>query len=231
MERIGKTELKVLVPFLHQTPFWKSDDWFFSRESVGIPSFTNQQTVQDLDTFASQIIDRYKGANFQLVYSIPGDGEFPYVFFPTPSYDPMPYEILTKFIIGRQRIFEAQFGEIWTFCHWSGNPPYMDPIYMALKAAYPNSKHHAIQFTHFPPHPSIIQFGMVKRAKELYGLRYWVGSEYCTGMAKYTESAIEQGVGFLTAPLHYFQPERRLTPEMLDIIKNSVRKMEASRNG
>lgn len=229
MEKIGHTGLKVLAPFIQQLPYWKPDDWYFSQDGPKIPSYTNPQTADELDTFARKIIERYMGSNFQLIYSIPKEGEFPYVVFPTPQYDPLPHKVLTDFIVARQRIFEAQFGEIWTFYHWSGNPPYMDSIYTALNEAYPDSKHCAVQFTHFPPHPSIIQFSMVKRARELYGLRYFVGSEYCTGMAKYIDSAIAQGVGFLTAPLHYFQDEKRLTPEMIDIIKNSVRKMEAAR--
>ena len=57
----------------------------------------------------------------------------------------------------------------------------------------------------------------------MFGVKYYVGSEYIQGMQEITPHAIKHGVRLITSPIHSFQKYRRIEPWMLDTIKDTLR--------
>jgi len=217
--------LKVLLPQLYQCPSWKPDSWYLRRTANGLPDMVDPQAREDILEWTQGLIRRYAFDPVQVVYSVPENGEFPDSDWPTSSH-PVSNEAITAFVVEQQTQLAAQFGEIWTAFHHYGNPPYMDAIYQALKDNFPDCQHYSIQFTHFV-HSWGGQDAAVQRARDIYGVRTFGGSEYCPGMEHYLEKAIREGVGYLTCPNHSFQAERRITPAMLETIGRVIKRMEA----
>ena len=226
VEKCVKAGLKVLLPQPYQCPSWKPDAWFLQRSANGIPNMADPQAREDILNWTRGLIERYGSPQVQVVYSVPENGEFPDSDWPTGSH-PVSSETITSFVVEQQKQLVAQFGEVWTAFHHYGNPPYIDPIYRALKDNFPACPHYSIQFTHFV-HSWGGQDNAVRWARDIYGVRTFGGSEYVHGMECYLDKAIREGVGYITCPNHSFQPERRITPAMLETIGRVIHRMEAA---
>ena len=223
VEQIERAGLKALLGFFHTMPMWKPDDWYHTRDCTGIFSYTNPETAADIDAMAQFIIDRYRGRPVQLVYAMPFDGEFPCSFKPKIGR-PLPDAVIRDFVVGRQRVLEPQFNEIWTAFHHSCLPPYLVPTHEALVETFPNSNHYTLQYT-FWDHGPRVKIA-AQAVQERLGVQTYVGSEYCDGLKQYTAGAIERGLRFITCPIHTFQPHRRIETWMLDNIRDSLRQFE-----
>lgn len=230
IENIQKVGMKTLLPFLHRLPTWKPDKWYFTREKEGIPSYGNPQVGDDLDEFAKQIISRYDPQLFQLIYAIPGDGEFPCHFWPTAPDLPFPTRVLSDFVIERQRLLAQQHGEVWTAYHCYTEPVWWDSFYTALRTAYPVSQFYGIAFTLYIHNQGRI-YDWYRRTSERYNMGYFGGSEYCQGLAKHTPICISQGHrGFITAPIHPFQEHKRLESWMLEDLMFANERLKEAAN-
>lgn len=222
---IRKAGLKVLLPFLQDPPNWKPDNWYFTRQTSHgrmIPSYTNKQTGYDLDAFALEIMECYQNEMAQLIFSIPLDGEFPFHDWPTDGQYHVPEEDFINFVSNRQWIFNSRFGEIWTSYHHTMNPEYIGPLYTALGERFPDSQHYGIQFTYFPHGGSLMQ--NVINTSRKYGVKYYVGAEYCQGLRPNVPQCIEQQMhGVLVAPIHSFQAHHRVKKWMLEDIEWSIK--------
>lgn len=235
MERCIKAEMKALIPFVDVTPNWKPDDWYLRKDWYGVPNYENEQTGIDYDEFAKLLIDRYDPAHFQLVYATPASGEFPVHFHAYGSRLTivgtnriLPTPILSKWIIERNKILEAQQGELWTEFHFYNDPVWIDEVYDDLRAEFPTSLFYGIQYTYFnnlKRRPKLVQ--QLQKARDKWNMKYFIGSEYCTGLRSHTPVAIEHGVwGFITGPLHTFQEHRRLETWMLDELSWSMKQFQ-----
>lgn len=216
IERYSQAGLKVLLPQLYHTPKWKPEGWHYTHN---IPNMRNQQVGWDIDEWTDKIIGRYGSDNLQVVYSIAYDGEFPDNITTTFEH-PFPPEVISAFVTYRMMLLETQFSEVWTMFHSYGQPPYIEYVYSKLHEVFPDSKHYRFQFTHFP-HGGW-QTAHVADYSARYGITHFVGSEYCTGLLDNRGAAIAQGVKLLTAPIHPYQPARRLEPWMLAAIEQTI---------
>ena len=220
-ERAG---LKVLIGFLSTMPYWKPWEWYFNRDGRGIMSYTNPEAAADIDDLGYLLIHRYKGMGAQLVYAMPADGEFPMAYFPGGGRLPVSDMDLAAWVIDRQRQLEAQYGEIWSAFHFSCFPTYIGPTLEELTKAYPDSAHYSLQYTYWQ-HPYNVH-DAVQAIQKMYGVKYYVGSEYIQGMQQVTTHAINHGVRLITSPIHSYQEHRRVEPWMLDVIKDTLRQYE-----
>lgn len=221
---------KLLCPNVNVLPNWYDDSWYYSRADHGIPNYLNPQVGYDFDELNQKLINRYGCANFQLIYSIPNDGEFAdSSLYPTDKH-PFDNSVIAKFVVDRQKLLERQFGEVWTSFHHNGSPPYLEPVYQNLQSSFPYSQHLSIQFTYFNQPPEVNMFNLVKAAQEKYGIRYIVGSQYCEGLRENTDFAIQNKLDFITSPVHRWHGSDRVVPWMSDAIRESLAKFSKSQS-
>ena len=216
--------IKALVGYFSSCPNWKPNDWYFSRYTTGIHSYTNPETAEDIDDFSARLIERYEGKEVQIVYAMPAAGEFPMAFTPGGSRLPLSDQHLADWIVARQKPLEAQYNEVWTAFHHSCFPTFIGPTLEALREAYQESNHYSLQYT-FWQHPDNVQQA-VRIVQERLGVQYYVGSEYIQGMSQVAPYAIQRRVRLITSPIHTFQEHRRVQPWMLDTIKRTLRMYE-----
>jgi hypothetical protein len=231
ISKIRKAGLKVLLPFAHNMPTWKPDDWYYVRETSrgngGIPSYTHKQTGYDLDAFALEIIYNYLD-DAQVIFSIPNDGEFPFHDWPTDGECHVPIDAFTNFVCNRQRVFNMSNGEVWTSYHHTMSPVYIDPLYAEMNWQFPGSQHYGIQFTYFP-HGQGLMDKVISTSRK-YGVKYYVGAEYCQGLRPNVPLCIEQRMhGVIVAPIHSFQTHHRVDEKwMLDDIEWAIKTFNES---
>lgn len=231
MVNIEQAGLRALIPFVYSLPQWKPDNWFLTREGLGIASYTNPTAGEEIDNLAKEIIARYDPKITQLIYAMPADGEFPVHFFPYSGSLPFANSVLSDFVVARQRIFAAQHGEIWTAFHTYTNPGWWDDLYSALQSNFPDCAHYAIQFTYYI-HASNDIYNRINNTSEKFGIGYFGGSEYCSGLRGHTPICISQKQrGFITAPIHPFQSQHiQFEPWMIDELKWALSELKGERN-
>jgi hypothetical protein len=221
VERARAAGLKSLIPCLFTIPQWKPDHYFYSRQDNGqlydVPNYSDDETGADLDEFIGRIIDRYAGEDVQVVYSIPGNGEFACNGFPRMDY---PMEVFTGWVVDRQRPLAAQHGEIWTAYHPIQAPPYFKPIYGALFSAYPFEKHYGIIFTYVQH--SLPHFHEWIRENQEAGMIYFGGSEYVQGLKQNLEKLMAGKMRMFTAPTHPYQGHEEIRPWMQREIQEAI---------
>ena len=218
VEAARQAGAKILMPFCYSLPAWKPDNWFHSREiiatSYGIASYTNPDVAAELDAFALEVIERYKGDDFQLIFSLPCNNEFPFTMWPTTPLSPIPVEDLAQWVVDRQRIYEAQYNEVWTAYHPYTNPVYWDAVYGALFSFYPFARHYGITFT-YVQHNHLHIKPLIKRNQDK-GMIYYGGAEYVQGMRVNYDKLRSNGMRMLVAPKHPFQPVDKITPDLIE---------------
>lgn len=220
MDRARWAGLKVLLPFCWSFPAWKPDDWFYSREvqegSYGIMSYTNPVTALEIDSFMTALINRYRMDDFQLVFALPCNGEFPYHKWPIDGRWHTDPDALIDWVCKRQEILAAQHGEVWSAYHPYTNPEYWHPLHDALFNRFFGCRHYGIIFTyvqHSQPHiKPLLDYN------KQHGMTYYVGTEYVQGMRSNMDKIKRGGMRMLTAPKHPYQSNDKVEPWMLNTI-------------
>lgn len=229
VERARKAGLKMLLPFVYSYPKWKPDEFFHSRELVehcyGIPNYINEQATAEIDELMREAILRYWADDVQVIWSIPGNGEFPFHIWPRHGELECPMESLIEWVLARQRVLVQQHNEIWTMYHPYTAPKYWHPLYDALFAEFPDAKHYGIIFTYVQHlHPHFMPFLQYNKDR---GMTYYGGTEYVQGMEANVPRLLGDGVRMLTAPKHMYQPKRAIEPWMLDEIEKAIGQYDA----
>lgn len=243
IEKYLNTNLKLLIHFhgkgLPERFWWKDEEgWLADKPDYKvwsdysphhIPDYGNEEYTNAVDDFAFELFQRYSNYHnkIQFIYAIPDDGEFP--FFPHWPTVPIPFDVVMEFILDIEHRLSFQFGEVWTNFHnqtgiW--NAENISEVYRILRASFLKSKRYAVQFEHFI-HPISTQMYVKKYAEE-YGVRFFVGSNYCEGLHENLERGVEQGIwGFLTAPMHYLNDVKHTKVEdwMIPVIQKANKRL------
>ena len=234
VENARRAGLKMLIPFVYSIPRWKPDEFFYSREQAGelcygVPNYGSADVTAELDAFMVEVIERYGGEDAQVIYSIPGNGEFALHLWPRSPKMDYPMNEFVAWVVARQRILVEQHDEIWTGYHPYTSPEYWEPVYGALFSEFPFARHYGFIFTyvqHSRPHiKELIHYN------QRYGMTYYAGTEYVQGMAGHVPRLIDGGVRMLTAPKHPFQQYRGIEPWMLETIEKAIAQYEEAQHG
>lgn len=223
MNRLVGAGMKVLLPVFTYPPDWLGQDKLIispmaesnPHEKFRMIQVANPDAVTRTHQFIREVMAHYKDMpEICCTYSIPHNGEFL-----MPPYHRVEYreEDLINFVTSCQKIFaETYHKEIWTSFHnhyarhqFSAGLEGLDDIYADIVEKLPDSKRFLIQFTHFPLGGSDGGYQQLElqREKSKFNLHCYVGSEYVWGLQKHQDFAIQQGVRFITAPLH---PDSRM---------------------
>ena len=228
IEKYLQTNLKLLLPTYYTMPNWFPAEWYIKNTVIPttrIPNYGNLDYRSAVDIFINQILIHYADIRdkIQLIYSIPSGGEFVYDPF---QEDNLPFtdDDIIGFVMGRQKQFVKQHGEIWmSFHNWMGNPKgwngaHLPLLYQALMDEFPNAVRYSIQFAHFAvgaySTTNLECQSKVISYNEKYGIQFFVGSQYCDGLLTKFDAAIKQKVkGYFTAPFHGENPNHPISLE------------------
>lgn len=238
--------LKILLPFYYTIPLNFPDSWYIIKDADPIktlPNFGHPDYCKAVDDLFYNLIFylMHYPDQIQLTFAIPSGGEFLWDAEITQKF-PMSDETVFKFIIDRQRLLADQHGEIWLHLHnflgakknW--NNTHLPLLYQALRNEFPDTPIYSIQFAHFTTGnvPNFVEGQMlVKEYNEKYGIQFFVGSDYCEGLTKNFDAAMDQHVrGFLTSPMHGEHPRMhtRIEPWMVDALREANRKIQKVRD-
>jgi hypothetical protein len=225
IDDIEAAGLRCLIPFVYDGPLWKDPDWFmfyhgYDSDIPSSPSYTNPQTLQEIDELAQVAIERYKGRPVQFIFSIPLDGEFCTPFMGAiPRSEPMGIsnEQFIEWVVARQRALVSQCNEVWSAYHLMDYPSFTDDLYGRLRAEWPDAAHYAIQFTHWH-HPKHA-IDAVDHVHQEYGVLYFAGADYVSGLRHNTQLAIEHETGLICSPVSIYAGGGRLDRWHLEEIR------------
>jgi len=214
---------KVLLPFFYTNNFYKEPKTFV-------------ELVNDKE----EILKRAENIFFnpprlQHIFAIPDGGEFFFDALQTDNY-PLSDDQIIDFVISVQKILVKQHNEIWLCLHnFLGDPnnwnnTHLPVLYQALLDEFPSAKFYSFQFAHFmvgnvPTDPE--KQKKIATYSEKYKIKFFVGSEYCEGLKKNFDRAIEQrAYGFITCPRHSINPVKhsRVEDWMIDELRETNRK-------
>jgi len=174
--------------------------------------------------------------NAQLVYAVPEGGEFLWDTLIVKDFPKFDDQIIDE-IITAQKLLVKQYGEVWLHLHnylgdirnW--NNTHLEVVYKAVRNEFPNIPFYSVQFAHFAvannPTGEDVQL-KIKYYYEKYGIKSFVGSEYCEGLISNFDKAVEQkAYGFITSPIHSLQKIKHssIEPWMVDTILSTNRKL------
>jgi hypothetical protein len=230
-------------------PHKKSIDWYlYGRFKIIAPFFyqsnipMNYKNLVDyindkktIEMFARMVVQS-NPINVQRIYAIPEGGEFLWDSMLTNKF-PISDDQLIDFVISIQRLLVRQYNEIWLCLHnflghhnnWNNTRlPY---LYQALRDEFPDTPFYSLQFAHFScggTSTSLEQQYKVKEYKDRFGIRFFVGSDYCEGLTKNFDEAMKQEVyGFVTSPMHQENPIKHTQVEdwMVKELQDTNRKI------
>jgi hypothetical protein len=247
LEILLKTGLKLMLPFYHTTPDWFPDEWYIQKHPTeldhNIPNYANEDFIGAVDEFLVGALNHYRDIRdrVQLTYAIPAGGEFLWDAVLTENF-PATDEQIINFVVGRQKILAKQHNEIWMLFHnFLGDPmnwnnTHLPVLYQALANEFVGTDIYSIQGAHFSCGYTTSNENQmkVKEYNKKFGIKFFVGSDYCEGLSTNFDAALEQGVrGFLTAPLHHSHPKqfKVVKPWMVDAIKEANQKFMEISNG
>jgi hypothetical protein len=219
-------ELKVLVPFCYSDRKYTMLDWI--------------NLSRDLLDFRLTVLDDWLGSELrksvQLIYAVPEGGEFLWDAMQTGNY-PISDEELFRFIVYHQQFLGQEHKEIYLSLHnflgdsknW--NNTHLPFLYEKLRSEFPNAPLYSFQYAHFScggtPTPIDMQY-KVKRYTEDYGVKFFVGSDYCEGLTKNFDYAMKQkAYGFVTSPMHSENPIKHEHVEdwMVDTLRETNKRI------
>lgn len=229
IERGRAAGLKMLVPFLFSIPAWKPDEYFYSRKTNGqlypVPNYENQEVAAELLDMLGEIMTRYYGDDVQVVYAIPGNGEFALNGHGRMDY---PMEVFTEWVVDFQNILASQYGEVWTAFHPYYNPGYWKPLYGALFGEFPYDQHYGIIFTYVQH--EMAHFQQLLNYNRGAGMIYFGGTEYVQGIPRNLPKLLETKTRMLTAPKHPYQQHQNIGKWMLEIIEDAIGEYHESKS-
>jgi len=228
-----ETNLKVMIDFFYAPlhdwwliPLERSDPSYREYRHV---DYENPEVGPSMDRCMLDILDRVDKTRVQILYGGVVGGEFLWQNNNLPC--PIPIEILTEFIVDRQKLCANLHGEVWTLFHHSlgGELTTTTTINNALYDAFPIDEydHYRLQFVQFSPPLAVNLEEFNKKALQSNPKsKYFVGSECVEGLITNYEKAMEHGAyGFLTAPLHPINNRTRMEDWMFDNIKETLEKL------
>ena len=234
---IQGTNLKIMIGLFH-APF---HDWWLVPVEQSSPSYRRYRQVDYENPEVGPSIDRCllglieQVDNDRVMFNYVGamEGEFLWENNSRPC--PVPMEVLTKFMVDRQRIGANQYGEVWTGFHHmlGGNLDTTTAINDALYNAFPvdEYEHYRSQFVQFSPAATIEGEEFNKNAiLSNPKSKYFVGSEWVEGLATNLEKVVEHGAyGFITSPMHPLITHTQIEDWMLDNIREAIKKLSLER--
>ena len=234
---IQETNLKILINFFY-APL--HDWWLIPIEQSSLSyrkyrhiNYENPEVGPSIDRYMMDVLGRVDRTRVQIIFAGAFGGEFLWEDNTTPC--PVPIEVLTGFMVDRQRICANQFGEVWMMHHHNlgGNLDTTTAINDALYNAFPvdEYEHYRIQSIQFAPAATAEGEEFNKNAVLSNSRsKYFVGSEWTEGLKTNYDKAMEHGVyGFLTAPMHTFIPQVKIEDWMLDNIREAIKKLSLER--
>jgi len=234
---LTNTNLKVMLEFFY-SPL--HDWWLIPVESSSLSyrkyrhvDYANPEVGPSIDECILNLIAQVDSNRVQFNYAGAMGGEF--LWEDNNLSCPVPIEVLTEFMVGRQRIYADLYGEVWTVFHHNlgGNLNTTAAINDALYDAFPTDEyeHYRIQFVQFMPTASVKGEEFNKNAVlSNPRSKYFVGSEWVEGLYANYDKAMEHGVyGFLTSPMHNVLPYTQIEDWMLDNIRETIRKLSLVR--
>jgi len=247
LEKLLNSNLKLLLPFYYTTPSWFPDSWYIHKHKLAthiLPNFGNTDFEWAVDNFADEILEHYSEYKdrIQLTFSIPSGGEFLWDAVQTSNY-PMSDEMIINFVLNRQRHLVKQHGEVWTHLHnFLGDPmnwnnTHLPVLYQAIRDEFPDVPFYSIQFAHFTcGHLQNRLDGQfkVKEYTEKFGIKFYVGSDYCEGLTTNFDALAEQKAwGFFTCPMHSenLVKHTSIEPWMVDTLRTTNEKIKEVWNG
>jgi hypothetical protein len=237
IEKFLKTDMKLLLSFYYTTPTWFPDEWYIHKSNdllQIIPNYGNLDYINAVDVFAIELLKHCKDLKnkIQLTFAIPAGGEFLWDAVMTNNF-PVSDETIIRFVVGREKLLVKQYGEVWLYLHnYLGHPENWNNkrlafLYKALAEEFPNNPIYSVQYAHFAVGRSLTgeeQQNKVTQYKNEYGIKFFVGSEYCEGLKTNIDAALRQEVyGFVTSPLHLFSQNQytSIQPWMIDALKTA----------
>ena len=228
VDNIEAGGVKALLPFGYSAPMWKGADWMQTyipdSHMAAAPDYTKAKPAQDLDELFSVAAERYRGRPVQWIYSVPIDGEFAFPLVSNRSEPDFPVQVFIDWVVARQRLLSAEHGEAWTSFHLIDNPSWAYELYATFKREFPDAGLFGIQFTHWSHEPDAIE--RVDRMRRDFGALYFCGSEYSTGLRRFTPQAIKHDCGLLCCPIGLYSGGGRLDELMLEDIALSVERFD-----
>jgi hypothetical protein len=215
---LENTNLKMVVPYFSTPPRALQHFWYANN----IINYGNPDVGKSIDDYFRIVRNHLPLNRVQLVYAFDSDGEF--IWRTKDRSFPFTEEIVINFMVERQKLFSLQHNEIWNPIHntlgWIWDV--IDNINSRLCLEFPHCNQYRIQFSHFPmTWPSFGQ-DIIKKNYDLYGIKYFVGSEFIEGININMPKALEQYVwGYLTSPIHHFTKRKQIDTWMLEIIRNA----------
>ena len=218
IQKYLKTNLKIMLPFYVTMPRWFPPDWYLDNTPVDprhvLPNYANKNLQETIDEFFNQILIHYADIRdrIHITYAIPAGGEFLWDANLIDNY-PVSDEDIFEFVIGRQRLLSRQHGEIWSVFHnFLGNPMnwnniHLPFLYQIMREEFPDLPIYSIQGPHFSVGKKDYYTDEKNQRKvteytDKFGIRFFVGPDYCEGIRNNIDKAIEQkAYGFLPAPL------------------------------
>ena len=234
---IKETNLKILINLFY-APL--HDWWLIPIEKSSISyrkyrhiNYKNPEVGPSIDQCMMDILGRVDRTRVQIIFAGAWGGEF--LWEDNATSCPVPIDVLTGFMVDRQRICVNQFDEVWMMNHHNlgGNLDTTTALNDAFYNAFPTDEyeHYRIQAMQFTPGatPEGEEFnkGAVQSNPKS---KYFVGSEWAEGLAENCEKAIEHGAyGFFTSPMHTFIAHTKIEDWMLGNIKEAIRKLSLDR--
>jgi hypothetical protein len=231
------TNLKVKLELFY-TPL---HDWWLIPVEQSSPSYrryrhvnyANPEVGPSIDECMLELYKRVDGDRVMFNYAGAAGGEF--LWEDNNLACPVPMEVLTKFMVDRQRINADKHGEVWTEFHHrlGGNLTTTTAINEALYDAFPINEydHYRTQYVQFRPAATIEGEELNKKAiLSNPKSKYFVGSEWAEGLVTNLDKVMEHGVyGFLTSPMHERIPHTKIEDWMLDNIRGAIKKLSLTR--
>jgi hypothetical protein len=233
LETVLKSSLKLIIPFYSTLPAWvRGDRILKDGNESGLLRFPNYA-----DAYMASLTDYLAMYAFtycsklrpevQLICTMNRDGEF--AWNSAVENPAVPCEVFAKFVIDRQKAFVLPFNEVWSAYH-NFMPRYNNHVNMlnaAIQGTFPTTPHYSIQFTHFAYGDDPNLAATVLKYQNLYGIKYFGGSNFTAGLEQYLPKAIEHHTwGFITAPIHHFTNLMTVTDEMTTIISKTNKALQ-----
>lgn len=218
IEKYLHTNLKMMLPFYVTMPRWFPKSFYIDNTPKNptyvIPNYANEKLMETMDFLFFKIVFHYKDIldRIHITYAIPAGGEFLWDANLTHDY-PVSDDDIFNFVIGRQKLLATQYNEVWSLFHnFLGDPNnwnniHLPLLYQALREEFPDIPIYSIQGPHFSVGKKDYYTDEKNQRKvteytDKFGIRFFVGPDYCEGIRKNIDKAIEQKCyGFLPAPL------------------------------
>lgn len=213
------------------------------RFKVLVPFYYSGESFVQLLNQKEQVLDwaktctKRKNKKVQFIFGLPDGGEFFWDAMLIKDF-PASDDQIIDFVVSVQRVLVRQHGEIWLclnnylgdYRNW--NNTHLPVLYRALANEFPGIPFYSLQFAYFScggTSPSNhIQRNKIKEYKKRFGIRFFVGPDYCEGLINNFDEIMQyEPYGFIVSPTHVENPIKHnsIEPWMVDAIKEANKKL------